>query len=138
MASTRSTHTDDFHVRFLVDSSGLPGAEVAPQETNVPSSRVDTGVNFSSYDQYIFTLTLVSPVTLNSGTNWVEISNDVTNSADTFCWMEGLPDPTNGVPGFAFAFEDPGVTWFSRRGDMSLELNGVVVPIELESFSIDK
>lgn len=128
---------DSFDVRFLSDSGGLPGVPVAPQEVDVPHTRVDTGFNWIEFDEYEFTLSLVSPVSLSGGTYWVEIYDITSASPDSFCWATGVVDPVHGIAGLAAANSAPGENWRSFSFDVSLELNGAVIPVELEWFGIE-
>ena len=105
--------TDNFTVIFHADSSGLPGIPISTQN-NVPVISQATGVTFGGRAEYIFYLTLVTPVTLTPGTYWVEIYNDTT--ADTnniFAWETGTVDPTNGISNCAFASTVPGSGWIA-------------------------
>jgi len=135
---------DNFHVRFLFDSAGLPGPDAAPQEVMVPAARADTGIDLEdgpggiSVDIYEFTLSLESPVLLSPGTYWIEVYNDVTNTRDVFCWIDGDPDPTNGLLGTASAGEAPGVNWIFAFGDDRAVGLAESVPVGLESFAVDK
>ena len=131
--------TDNFTVIFHADAAGVPGAEVAPPEANVPSTRVDTGIDLFGVDEYEFTLTLASPVTLTPGTYWVEIYNDSTGSTESVFWETGSLDPVNGIDGIGFAFEAPGVTWFNAGGlNQSLRLQLVTVAplVEVPTMNI--
>lgn len=129
---------DSFNVRFLTDAGGLPGTAVAPQEIDVPHVRVDTGFNWGTFDEYEFTLSLVEPVSLGAGgTYWVEIYDFTTATTSSFCWATGVVDPVRGISGLASSNNIPGETWKPGSLDLSLELNGVVIPVELERFEIE-
>lgn len=116
--------TDNYTVIFHADAAGIPGAVVAPAETNVPTTRVDTGTDLFGVDEYQFTLTLANPVTLTPGTYWVEIYNDSTGSAETVFWETGTLDPVNGIDDGAASFSTPGAGagWFNSGANMSLQL----------------
>jgi hypothetical protein len=101
--------TDNFTVIFHADSSGSPGAAISTQN-NVPVVRQATGGNVAIiYTEYLYTLTLATPVTLTPGTYWVEIYNNSTG--DFFAWEKGNIDPTNGLPNLAWAETVPGSDW---------------------------
>lgn len=105
--------TDNFTVIFHTNSSDLPGIPISTQH-NVPVISQTTGGNVGGRPEYIFYLTLVTPVNLTPGTYWVEIYNDTT--ADTnniFAWETGILDPINGISNSAFASTVPGSAWFA-------------------------
>jgi Proprotein convertase P-domain len=102
--------TDVIRVIIHSDAGGLPGA-VVYDESNVSSSKAQTGVILFGVHEWEFTLTLAAPPTLAAGTYHLEIFNDTTAGVDDFFWETGNVDPTNGLVGSAFAFETPGVTW---------------------------
>jgi hypothetical protein len=121
---TNTPGTDNFTVIFHADSGALPGTVISTQN-NVPVQRQLTGVavGVNSYDEYVYTLILATPVTLSLGTYWVEIYNDVTGSNDVFAWETGTVDPTNGIAGFALAITVPGSNWRSFPAeDLSIEI----------------
>jgi hypothetical protein len=110
---TPTPSTDNFTVIFHADSSGLPGIPISTQN-NVPVISQATGGTVGGSPEYIFYLTLMTPVTLTPGTYWVEIYNDTT--ADTnniFAWETGTVDPTNGISNCAFSSTVPGSGWFA-------------------------
>lgn len=108
---------DNFTVIFHYDSGGLPGPYAAPAEFNVPVSRVDTGINMNWFgtetDEYEFTLTLVNPVRLTSGTYWVELYNDTIGHTanNDFYWRRAGIDPVYGIAGIANSLSAPGTNW---------------------------
>jgi hypothetical protein len=104
--------TDNFTVIFHADAAGLPGAAISTQN-NVPVSRQVTGGTVITAPEYVYTLTLVTPVTLSPGTYWVEIYNDTTaDTNDNFLWEDGNVDPTHGIAGFARDNTNvPGTNW---------------------------
>ncbi|MGH9464257.1 MAG: hypothetical protein ACRD0X_01340 [Thermoanaerobaculia bacterium] len=128
--------TDEYAILFHSDSGGLPGA-VVEQQSGVPASRVDTGLNFADKDIYQFTMDLASPIQLAPGTYWIELFNDASSQSDDFCWIQGLEDGTNGIPGHVFASQTPGVTWIPQGGEMAILLGGTVVPVELQGFDVE-
>lgn len=124
--------TDSFTVIFHADSSGSPGAAISTQN-NVPVVRQATGgfVAFG-YSEYLYTLTLATPVNLTPGTYWVEIYNNSTG--DFFAWESGTLDPANGISGFAGSDTVPGSSWVvSGSGDLAIQIliptvNAVPIP----------
>jgi uncharacterized membrane protein len=113
---------DHFTVIFHEDSGGFPGATIST-ETEVPSTREQTGLILFGVHEYIHTLTLAAPVTLDAGTYFVEIYNDTGFGTDDFFWEVGNTDPVHGQVGSAFAFEAPGSSWNYDFGqDLSLQL----------------
>ncbi len=127
--------TDEYTIIVHSDSGGLPGA-VVTQQSSVPASRVDTGFDFAGLDIYEFTMS-PSPILLDPGTYWLELWNDASSQSDDFCWIQGLEDGTNGIPGHVFASQTPGVTWIELGGEMAVILAGTVVPVELQSFDVE-
>ena len=102
---------DHLTVIFHQDSAGLPGAAVST-ETEVAYTREQTGVVLFGVHEYIHTLTLASPVSLNPGNYWVEIYNDTGWGTDDMFWEVGDPDTIgNGLVGTVWAVEAPGVNW---------------------------
>jgi hypothetical protein len=103
---------DVFTVIFLGDAAGLPGAPIST-ETNVPHSRIQTGVILFGVHEWEHTLTLANPVTLAPGSYWIEIYNDTGLGTDDYFWETGDPDTVGiGLPGLAHAFEAPGSLWY--------------------------
>lgn len=126
-------------VRFYSDGGIVPGSLIG-EEFSVPTVRVDTGLQGSGgFDLYQLTLSLANPVALNAGTTyWVEIAEDTAVPNSRNCWEQGLLDETNGVPGSAISFTEPPVGWGGLGQEWSLQVIADVVPVELESFDIEK
>lgn len=114
--TTNTPGTDNFTVIFHSDSGGLPGGVISTQN-NVPVTRQATGGSISTWTEYVYTLTLATPVNLIPGTYWVEIYNDVTGSTGQFYWEYGTVDPANGIPGCAESSSVPGSSWASSNDD---------------------
>jgi hypothetical protein len=102
--------TDNFTVIFHADSAGLPGATISTQN-NVPVVRQATGGTVVGFTEYVYTLTLATPVIFTPGTYWVEIYNETASVTDNFGWETGTVDPTNGIPNSAFSLTVPGSSW---------------------------
>jgi len=108
---TPTPSTDNFTVIFHADSSGLPGIPLSTQN-NVPVISQATGGTVGGSPEYIFYLTLMTPVTLTPGTYWVEIYNDTTADAgNIFEWETGTVDTTNGISNSARSSTVPGSGW---------------------------
>lgn len=115
---------DNFTVIFHSDSAGLPGAAISTQN-NVPVGRQATGNTISTGgSEYVYTLTLTTPVTLTPGTYWVEIFNDTpADTDDNFSWETGALDPVNGISGDAFdTLAVPGINWNSDTVELAIEI----------------
>ena len=120
--------TDAIRVIIHSDSGGAPGA-VVYDESNVASSKVQTGGILFGVHEYEFTLNLATQVNLAAGTYWVELFNDTTGNADQFFWETGDLDVTNGIAGSGYAFETPAVTWnLDPATDLSLQLDAGTPP----------
>lgn len=115
--------TDNFTVIFHTDAAGLPGAAISTQN-NVPVSRQLTGGVIITDPEYVYTLTLITPVTLSPGTYWVEIyNNTTTDTDDNFLWEDGNVDPTHGIAGHAVDNVNvPGTNWVSQQHDTAIEI----------------
>lgn len=126
-------------VRFYSDSGGLPGTLLA-QESSVPTAIIDTGLDDGVWnlDVYELTLSLVTPVELAPGTWWVEVTENTGDTSNLFCWEFGQLDPTNGRVNGAIARSEPPQSWIASSNDSAIQLNGQVVPVELQSFEIDR
>lgn len=127
--STSSPGTDNFSVIFHADSFGLPGTVISAQN-NVPVNRQPSGGPniVGTLTEYLFTLTLATPVTLDPGTYWVEIYNDVTGSTDIFGWEVGTVDPVNGIAGLARDNTNvPGTSWSNLTVDTAIEIRSASI-----------
>ncbi len=127
---------DDFDVLVHSDAAGIPGAVICTETGMAATSRVDTGIDLFGVDEYLVTLDLAVACNLADGTYWIEIYNN-TGAGDDWFWETGTVDGVNGIIDSVFALEAPGVTWLVQPGDFAVQLNGTVVPVELQSFSIE-
>ena len=126
-----SIDPDNFTVIFHDDAAGLPGANSAPAEALAAAACKEmTGISLLGVDEYVYRLDLVSPVTLDPGTYWLEIFNDTTGSPDAWAWESGVEDPAAGVASHAFASEVPGVTWFLSGSGVSFGAQLCALPEE--------
>ena len=129
---------DDFDVLVHTDAAGAPGTVICTETGIVPTSRTTTGVVLFGVSEYIVTLDLAVACNLADGTYWVEVYNNTGVGTDDWFWETGTLDGVNGVPGSAWATEAPGAAWNLDGGtDIAVQLNGTVVPVELQSFSIE-
>jgi len=113
---------DIFTVIFHNDSGGTIGTMITT-ETNVPSIRSLTGTSLFGVDEYMHTLTLVSPVALASGNYWVEIYNDSGIGTDDMFWVTGDLDPIHGTVGSAWDTVAPGSVWnYDSTTDLAFQL----------------
>ncbi len=112
---------DNFSVIFHSDAAGRPGTAIST-ENNVPVSRNTTGLLVFGLTEYVYTLTLSSPVSLTPGTYWVEIYNSPGPDA-TFFWESGTLDGVNGISGSAGSHTVPAGTWYSDSGDLAIIIN---------------
>jgi hypothetical protein len=120
--------TDVIRVLVHSDSGGVPGA-VVYDESNVASTRVQTGVVLFGVHEWEFTLTLAAPVNLSAGTYWIELFNDTTGNPDDFFWETGNLDGTHGSAGSGWATATPAVSWnFDGATDMAIQLDGPASP----------
>ncbi len=120
------TTSDPFRVLIQSDAGGFPGT-VVYDESNVASTRQTTGIVLFGVDEWIFTLTLATPVTLPPGSYWLQIFNHTGTGAspDDFFWETGSPDTVgNGLAGTAFATAAPGVAWAAASAtDLAVQLD---------------
>jgi uncharacterized repeat protein (TIGR01451 family) len=116
---------DNITVTFHTDAGGLPGPKIA-MEANVPYTRTQTGVVLFGVHEWRHTLTLANPVTLSSGSYWVEIYNDTGSGTDDFFWETGNPDTVgNGLPGMVWSLSTPGSIWnFDGASELAVQLIG--------------
>lgn len=113
--------TDIFTVRFLEDDDNLLGTVVTSQ-SDVESTRAETGVVLFGVHEYRFTLLLDPPVTLDPGTYFVEIFNDTSASTTSFFWETGTLDPESGIAGFFTDNQTPGSTSGGGEYDPTYDL----------------
>lgn len=131
---------DDFDVLVHSDAAGSPSTVICSETGMAASSRVDTGIDLFGVDEYMVTLDLATACNLTDGTYWIEIYNNTAagSSSNDWFWERGNVDGVNGTVGSAFASQAPGTTWIlDATQDFAVQLNGTVVPVELQSFSIE-
>ncbi|MCK5051831.1 MAG: hypothetical protein KAS53_08920, partial [Candidatus Cloacimonetes bacterium] len=119
---------DDYlTVAFHTDAAGAIGTMIST-EVDVPYTKSQTGVQLFGVDEWIYTLTLATPVDLTAGTYWVEFYNTTGGpypTVDTFFWETGDVDPVNGIVGSAWATVAPGSGWNYDSGtDLSIQVLG--------------
>lgn len=129
---------DDIDVLVHTDAAGVPGAVVCTETGIVPTSRTPTGVVISGVNEYQVTIDLTTPCTLSDGVYWIEIYYNTGLGTDDWFWEVGNLDAVNGIAGIAFSATTPGAGWtFFADNDVATQLNGTVVPVELQSFSVE-
>ncbi len=129
---------DDIDVLVHTDAAGVPGAVVCTETGIVPTSRTQTGVVIFGVNEYQVTIDLTTPCTLSDGTYWIEIFNNTGLGTDDWFWETGNLDAVNGVAGIALSPTTPGSGWtFFGDDNVAAQLNGTVVPVELQSFSVE-
>jgi hypothetical protein len=128
-----------FTVIVHSDAAGFPGAVVC-QETLAATSDVLTGgvISFGMIDEREVTLDLTVPCSLSDGSYWIEVFADSGLGTDDWGWGTGSFDPVAGLLGIATAPEAPGVAWvLTTNFEMAVQLTGILVPVELQSFTVE-
>ena len=129
---------DDFDVLIHEDNGGLPGTVVCSETGIIPTSRTATGVTLFGVSEYAITIDLATTCNLTDGTYWAELYNDTSGLDDDFFWETGNVDATAGITGSVWAAEAPGSTWtVDGTTDFAVQLYGTVLPVELQSLSIE-
>lgn len=125
--SSNSAPTDNFTIVIHTDGGGIPGATIYSQ-SNVATTRVQTGNVLFGVNEWLYTSTLASTVSLTGGqTYWVEIFNNTGLGTDDWFWETGNRDVAYGNSGSAFDFSTPGVAWnFLSGSDQAYVLCGDV------------
>ena len=127
----------NFEIIIHSDAGGLPGATIC-QYSVTPTSDVLTGVNLFGVDEHQITLDFDYCDFLVDGTYFIEIYTDTGFGTDDWVWETGNVDSTNGIAGLAYAFSAPGSEWtYDSTVDMAITLNGIPMPVELQSFDIE-
>jgi len=117
--------TDNFTVIIHRNSANLPDTPISTQN-NVPFFSLATGSTVNGSPEYVFFLTLATPVTLTPGRYWVEIYNDTAaDSENIFAWETGTLDPVNGISNCAYSSIVPGDNWAAPAAgpiDLAIEI----------------
>ena len=75
---------------------------------------------------------------MSDGTYWIEIYYNTGLGTDDWFWEVGNLDPLNGAAGIAFSPTTPGSVWtFFVNDSVATQLNGTIVPVELQSLSVE-
>jgi hypothetical protein len=127
-----------FDIIFYPDTGGVPGGSAACFATGIsPTSDTLTGVSLFGVSEHEFVLT-ISGCTLTDGAYWLVLYTDTGAGTDDFFWEVGDVDAVNGFPGSAVAFDYPAVTWSpDSTNNFSVLITGTILPVELQSFSIE-
>ncbi len=126
----------NFEIIIHSDAGGLPGGVIC-QASVLPSADVLTGVTLFGVSEHQLTLDFPN-CSLADGTYFIEIYTNTGAGTDDWFWETGNLDGTHGIVGQAFAFSAPGSGWnYDAAQDMSITLNGDLVPVELQSFDVE-
>jgi len=126
-----------FDIYIYHDDAGGPGAVACSILGTTPASDVLTGMVLFGVSEHHIQFTF-APCNLADGTYWVSLYTDTSSSADDFFWETGNLDPANGILGSVWSPTDPPAPWnFDGATDLSIEITGTVVPVELQSFDIE-
>ena len=61
-----------------------------------------------------------------------------TGAGDDFFWEVGTLDATNGILGSVWATANPPAAWnIDGATDLAVQITGTIVPVELQSFSME-
>jgi uncharacterized repeat protein (TIGR01451 family) len=134
-----SAPVDNLTIIFHNNAATLPGS-VIYSESNVPSSRVQTGVILFGVNEWMTVITPTTPVELAAGTYWVEIFNNTAGNSDQYFWEAGNLDPIHGILNNSFAFQTPGVTWNTGNPvtDVATQIWGSPVTPDVPNIAISK
>ena len=134
--------TEIFEIIFHNDSGGSIGTMAADPaftftRTNIGSvpQKWYGGTTTTTEFEYVFTLT--TPVSLSSGTYWIEFYGDTTghSNGNDFFSRWGHLDTTNGIDGLAWTTTSaPGSSWqYDATGSLAIEIAGNLVPEPVSS-----
>ncbi len=125
-----------FDIYITADAAGAPGATVCSATGIMPTSDVLTGVTLFGVSEHLIQLN-ITPCNLADGTYWVYLFTD-TGAGDDFFWETGTLDATNGILGSVWATANPPAAWnIDGATDLAVQITGTIVPVELQSFSIE-
>jgi hypothetical protein len=125
-----------FDIIISADAAGVPGATVCTASGITPTTDVLTGVSLFGVSEHLIQLN-ITPCNLADGTYWLYLYTD-TGAGDDFFWEVGNLDATNGIAGSLWSTTNPPAPWNPDAAtDLSLHITGTVVPVELQSFSIE-
>ena len=127
-----------FEVGIYPDAGGAPGAVATCSNSGVvPSADVLTGVVLFGVSEHMITLD-VPPCNLADGTYWLVMYTDTGVGTDDLFWETGTLDATNGIVGSVWSPTNPPAPWnIDAATDLSVQITGTIVPVELQSFSIE-
>lgn len=120
--------TDNITVNLYAAVGGLPTGSPLQSWTNATTNRSSAGfttATFQVYDVYKYEIDLGTPVSLAPGGYFIEVYN-LPSNGDNWAIVNGIPDPNNGSPGFAFSPNLPAATWFVSQSqyDLAFVLEG--------------
>jgi hypothetical protein len=125
-----------FDIIISADTAGAPGAAVCTETGVMPTTDVLTGVSLFGVSEHLIQFN-ITPCNLADGTYWVSLYTD-TGAGDDFFWEVGTLDATNGIVGSVWSGTNPPAPWtIDSSNDLAVHITGTVVPVELQSFSIE-
>ena len=126
-----------FEVVVYPDAGGVPGAATC-SEILAPTSSIATGVVLFGVDEYQVTIDLVGDCILYDGNYFIQINTDTGPATDDWFWEVRDVDPVYGIVGSIYAFEYPPAVWNAdAENSFALQINGTIVPVELQSISVE-
>lgn len=129
------------HAGFDVIFHHLDPSTLLPNETTcsynlMPAEHTATGIVLFGCHEYRIVFEIPSCV-FQDGPHSVEIYAYTPSTNDRWFWEVGSVANTASIPDTLCANENPGVTWFWCAGwDLALKIDGEVVPVELQAFTI--
>ena len=126
----------DFYI--YPDVGGLPAAAPACHFVGImPTSDTLTGLVLFGVSEHLMQFDF-TPCNLADGTYWLKLFTNTGLGTDDFFWETGVLDPVNGVAGSLWGTEEYPAAWNIDSGtDLSVQITGTTVPVELQSFSIE-
>ena len=131
---------DEFRVRILTDSAGLPGALACGscEWSDLSGNRVATGNTIggsgNGQAEYAYSFDLPSPPVLTAGTYWLEVFNNTPSNGtgiyDQWRWVSS----GGGGNSHCYAYEAPGTSWVVSPPGLSYRLSGSLDPVFVDGF----
>jgi len=121
-----------------LDPDTLLPDETICQYHLMPAEHIATGIVLFDCREYRIVFEIPSCVLQDDGPHSVEIYAYTPSTNDRWAWEVGSLANTASIPGTLCANENPGVTWFWCDGwDLALQIDGAVVPVELQTFTVE-
>ncbi len=118
-----------FDVSFHEDNAGQPGAAVCTFSGLTPAG-VDTGALYSGYPLYRWEALGLAPACEPTGATWVSVKSFANPAGCNLMWM-------SASGGDGLSHQHDGSVFTAQTDDLSMCLNGALVPVELQSFSAE-